>query len=137
MNKTVPTLARGSTINIDVDDFEPKAGIPQRMAPGVIEEISEASGFPSRQARKPVAATSLTSSAKQPEIETPTARAGRRVTKGRSEVINMKISKDVKTRFYAIAEEQGVSLADVFDVALEALDREFSAGGHKIKFGLV
>lgn len=95
------------------DEFKPKAPEAKR-APKVdtraIDAIAEANDFPSRSAGK----------GKAPK-EAPAMRR-RRIT-GRNQQINIKTTAEAIGRLYSIADRKRVTLGQVLEDALEALEK--------------
>jgi hypothetical protein len=73
-----------------------------------IERIARENNFPSRQSPKPVKET----------------RRKRRVYKtGRNQQLNVKATNATIERFYKLADERGVPLGALLDIALDALEK--------------
>lgn len=103
----------------DLDDFAPQ-GQAKPVPAAAIEEIAEASGFPSRKAQgksaKPTAAKAPPSSAPAPA---PLRR--RRRTTGRNQQINIKATEETIAELYRVADELNLPLGAVLEQALQAL----------------
>jgi hypothetical protein len=91
--------------------FAPKPKREKPVASEAIDRIAEENGFPSRQA---------TRAPKQPKHKARTYRTGR------NRQFNMKARSESVDRFYRMADERGVPLGALLDLALDALER---AGG--------
>ncbi len=98
----------------DLSEFQPQPKpAPQRRTERAapredIERLAQASGFTSRQ---PQAAPA------------PVARpAGRRHVTGRNQQINVKATPETIAKFYRLADERGVVLGELLEVALKALE---------------
>lgn len=88
----------------DLSDFLPKTATGPKPSKEDIDKIAEETGFLSR----------------QPQVAKVTR--GRRYTTGRNQQLNIKVTEDTLKRFYAIADELGVPLGEVFDRAVKALE---------------
>ena len=112
----------------DLDDFAPQGGAKPVPA-AAIDEIAEASGFPSRKAAAkaaPAAKKASVPNASRPtpentQIPTNTGRQPRRRTTGRNQQINIKATEETIARLYSIADELDLPLGAVLERALEAL----------------
>lgn len=103
----------------DLDDFAPQPKA-RPVAPDTIDQIAQASGFPSRKAQ---ASTGMFSS--EPaltETAKPAPRLQRRHTTGRNRQINIKATEETIATLYRIADERGVPLGAVLEQALAALE---------------
>ncbi|HLJ45471.1 MAG TPA: hypothetical protein VKU01_05665 [Bryobacteraceae bacterium] len=92
----------------EIPSFEPK---PKRELPvrtDVIEQIADENKFVSRQTPKPL---------KEPR------RKKRVYTTGRHRQFNMKASDATVERFHKLADERDVSLAELLELALDALEK--------------
>lgn len=87
--------------------FEPKPKTTLKANKEKIEELADASGFPSRQ---PVRAAQ----ARRP--------AGRRYKTGRNQQINIKATAQVIERLYKMADTKRVPLGELLEQALDALE---------------
>lgn len=96
----------------DLSDFE--AAPAHRAVPvAAIEEIAEATGFPSRKARtKPV------------DVPVEPVRQVRRYTTGRNRQINIKATSETIDRLYQLADQRGVPLGALLEEALDALEQQ-------------
>jgi hypothetical protein len=91
--------------------FTTKPKKEKPVAEEAIARIAEENNFPSRQAAK---------APKEP-------RRKRRVyTTGRNRQFNIKAKGETVERFYKIADDRRLSLAELFERAVDALDRETS-----------
>jgi len=88
--------------------FSPKPKAARSVPAEQIEQIAEATGFPSRQAAKPVAG------------RTPR----RRFKTGRNQQINIKATPETIERLYTMADARRVPLGELLEQALEALQRQ-------------
>lgn len=86
-------------------DFAPAA--PRAKPPAPPKEAAEEAGFYSREAK--------------PETVEPIPRQQRRHRTGRSAQINIKAKPETITAFYAWADEQGLSIAEAFELAIKKL----------------
>lgn len=97
----------------DLDDFAPEA--PSRpVAAEAIDQLAQASGFPSRKAQ----------SAPSPAP----ARQPRRHTTGRNRQINIKATEETITTLYSIADDMNLPLGAVLEQALAALAEKQKGG---------
>ena len=97
----------------DLDDFAPES--PSRpVAAEAIDQLAQASGFPSRKAQ----AAPSPAPVRQP----------RRHTTGRNRQINIKATEETITALYAIADDMGLPLGAVLEQALAALAEKQRSG---------
>lgn len=96
----------------DLGDFTPKS-TPKPVEPQQIERLAADNGFPSRQ---PVATQAVAAPASAP--------ARRRYVTGRNRQINLKASDETIARFYRLADERQVPLAELFELAVAALEEQ-------------
>lgn len=82
--------------------FAPKPKAARSVPAAQIEQIAEATGFPSRQAAKPV-------------------RRRRRFKTGRNQQINIKATPETIERLYNMADARRVPLGELLEQALDAL----------------
>lgn len=95
----------------DLDDFAPQ-GETRPVAPEAIDQLAQASGFPSRQAQ-----------GKAPSAQgSPAPRRPRRHVTGRNRQINIKATEETIDTLYRIADELGLPLGAVLEQALAALE---------------
>ena len=99
----------------DLDDFAPQ-NTPKPVPTTAIEEIAQASGFPSRKAQRRPADAEVARVAPSP---VPLRR--RRRTTGRNRQINIKATEKTIAELYRIADELDLPLGAVLERALEAL----------------
>ncbi|EQB00411.1 hypothetical protein L288_18195 [Sphingobium quisquiliarum P25] len=93
----------------DLDDFAPE--LPSRpVATEAIDQLAQASGFPSRKAQN----TPSPAPTRQP----------RRHTTGRNRQINIKATEETIAALYSIADDMGLPLGAVLEQALVALDEK-------------
>lgn len=107
----------------DLDDFAPQ-GAPKPVPAAAIDEIAEASGFPSRKAAAPKAPEKAEPAAKKVPPSTKAsspARQPRRRTTGRNRQINIKATEETIETLYRVADEMDLPLGAVLERALEAL----------------
>jgi hypothetical protein len=99
--------------NLDeLPKFEPKPkNAPPMARQEQIEQLAEASGFPSRQPVQRTPASSPRS-------------AGRRYKTGRNQQINIKATSQVIERLYKMADARRVPLGQLLEQALDALERK-------------
>ena len=96
----------------DLDDFAPES--PSRpVAAEAIDQLAQASGFPSRKAQ----------AAPSPAL----VRQPRRHTTGRNRQINIKATEETITKLYSIADDMGLPLGAVLEQALAVLDEKRKA----------
>ena len=96
----------------DLDDFAPES--PSRpVAAEAIDQLAQASGFPSRKAQ----AAPSPAPVRQP----------RRHTTGRNRQINIKATEETIAALYSIADDMGLPLGAVLELALAALDEKRKA----------
>lgn len=98
----------------DLDDFTPQSS-SRPVAPQAIEELAQASGFPSRKAQD------APSPAPSPA---PMARQPRRHVTGRNRQINIKATEETIAALYRIADEMRLPLGAVLEQALAALEAQ-------------
>lgn len=117
----------------DLDDFAPQ-GAPKPVAAAAIEELAQASGFPSRKASPAPSKTAAKLPAKTvaketakapppPPAEPQPARQPRRRKTGRNQQINIKATEETITALYRIADDLDLPLGAVLERALEALEK--------------
>jgi hypothetical protein len=95
----------------DLSDFQPKQTTESHrkpVEPGIIDQLAEDNGFPSRQ---PTVGAPADSERKK----------RRRFTTGRNQQINIKATNETIEKLYAIADEMGLPLGEVLARALELL----------------
>lgn len=100
----------------DLGEFTLKS-TPKPVEPQQIERLAADNGFPSRQSvakQAPALAVSLS------------APARRRYVTGRNRQINLKASDETIARFYRLADERQVPLAELFELAVAALEEQRS-----------
>ena len=102
----------------DLDDFAPDAAA-RPVATDAIDQLAQASGFPSRKAQ--------TAPATREEAPSPPARQPRRHTTGRNRQINIKATEEVISMLYSIADDMNLPLGAVLEQALAALDEKRKA----------
>lgn len=111
----------------DLDDFATDPA-SRPVATEAIDQLAEASGFPSRKAQ----AAPVAREGKEPPTA-PLARQPRRHTTGRNRQINIKATEEVIATLYAIADDMRLPLGAVLEQALAALNekrRVFGEEGH-------
>ncbi len=89
--------------------FEPKSKSTPTVDKERLEELADASGFPSRQ---------------PPRAAPPRRPRGRRYKTGRNQQINIKATSAVIERLYKLADERHVPLGELLEQALDALQRK-------------
>ena len=104
----------------DLDDFAAQSSC-RPVAAEEIDQLAQASGFPSRKAQ-----------AKSPAMEgapspAPT-RQPRRHTTGRNRQINIKATEETITTLYSIADDMNLPLGAVLEQALAALAEKQKGG---------
>jgi hypothetical protein len=100
----------------DLDDFAPQSGA-RPVTPQAIDELAQASGFPSRKAQD--APSPAQSPAPSPA---PLSRQPRRHVTGRNRQINIKATEETIATLYRIADDMGLPLGAVLEQALAALE---------------
>jgi hypothetical protein len=93
----------------NMPSFERKARPVRPADAEAIDVIAEESGFVSRQPPKP---------AKAPK------RKPRLHRTGRNENFTLKVTKETRERYHRIADERGVLLARLLELALDALEKQ-------------
>jgi len=103
----------------DLDDFAPQ-GKSRPVPAAAIEEIAQASGFPSR---KPQSNSGNPGAAEAAEEAPSPARPlrRRRRTTGRNQQINIKATEETIAELYRVADELDLPLGAVLEQALQAL----------------
>lgn len=95
---------------MEMPAFEAKPKTQKPVEQEKIDKLSQDAGFPSRQ---PARAT-----------QTPAAKRKRRTyTTGRNQQINFKATAETIERFYKMADQRGVPLCELFEDALDALEK--------------
>jgi hypothetical protein len=94
----------------DVPVFTPKPKPEKPVAPEALAEIAEQNNFTSRQPLKPVKKVER----RKPRIH----RTGRNVQ------FNAKATPETIAKFYRLADEKKVTLGELFEMAVDALERE-------------
>lgn len=97
----------------DLDDFAPQPK-PRPVMPDAIDQLAQASGFPSRKAQNEAPSNLAQAS--------PAIRQQRRHTTGRNRQINIKATEDTIATLYRIADERGLPLGAILEQALAALE---------------
>lgn len=100
----------------DLDDFSAQ-GETRLIAPEAIDQLAQASGFPSRKAQG-------TSAPALPTPDPSPARQPRRHVTGRNRQINIKATEKTIDRLYHIADEHGLPLGAILEMALTALEAQ-------------
>ncbi|WP_066762822.1 hypothetical protein [Sphingobium sp. CCH11-B1] len=100
----------------DLDDFAPQ-GKSKPVPAAAIDEIAQASDFPSRKAQRKAAGTDTAETAPSPSR--PLRR--RRRTTGRNQQINIKATEETIAELYRVADELDLPLGAVLEQALQAL----------------
>jgi hypothetical protein len=107
----------------DLDDFAAQgAPKPKPVAAAAIEELAQASGFPSRKAARQAETTAAPAPVPAP-VASPPVRTQRRRTTGRNRQINIKATEETITALYRIADELDLPLGAVLERALAALEQ--------------
>ena len=106
--------------DLDVSGFAPKAAPEPKVSVEQVRAVSEASRFPSREAKPaPVSAPLPAAERRQP----------RRHKTGRTAQLNVRVKPAISDGFYATADEQGWLVGETVERAFEALRRELEAKG--------
>ena len=112
------TLAERASIfdeEIDISGFSPrKSNESLNPDKAALRAVAEARGFASR----------------EPESVTPDPEPllQRRYRTGRNRQLNLKVTDTALRRFYAIADEEGIVLGELFEYAVEALSQALKRG---------
>lgn len=93
-------------------DFQPKIAPLPKPSKEDIDKIAQETGFVSR----------------QPQASKVTG-APRRYKTGRNQQLNLKVTDDTQKRFYAIADNLGLPLGEVFQRAVKALEDTIKISG--------
>jgi hypothetical protein len=101
---------------LDVGAFKPETALAPKPDYEKLKAISEASNFPSRQA-KPLQASA------------PTRREPRRHRTGRTAQFNVRTTPQTVDEFYHLADRKGWLVGETLEHALAALKREMGEGG--------
>jgi hypothetical protein len=107
----------------DLDDFAPQgAPKPKPVPAAAIEELAQASGFPSRKATRQAEPAPMDAPAPAPAPTAPPApRTQRRRTTGRNRQINIKATEETIVELYRVADALDLPLGAVLERALAAL----------------
>ena len=97
----------------DLSEFQPRPAPARRAGRDLpnegLDQLAQASGFPSRQ---------------PPKNPAPAPRpSARRHTTGRNQQINVKATPETIARFYRLADERKVVLGELLELALDALEQ--------------
>lgn len=120
----------------DLGDFaaKPKAQA-KPVEPAQIERLASEHGFPSRQgaAAAPAAPKAgpiaeAKAAARAPAAANTPAKTVRRYTTGRNRQLNLKASEETIERFYRLADAHKVPLAELFELAVDALEAAGKGG---------
>ena len=111
----------------DLGDFAAKPKTQAKpVEPAQIERLASEHGFPSRQSAPAPAAPKTRPAAATPAARAPVAakptQAVRRYTTGRNRQLNLKASAETIERFYRLADAHQVPLAELFELAVDALE---------------
>jgi hypothetical protein len=112
MSERTSIFATSSGVS-DVSDFTPKARPVDRPSPDDIDKATVGSRFKSREA--PTEPTVNSENTKRLPMVYRT---------GRNVVFSAKTTKEMVSRFYALAETNGWKAGETFERAVEALERE-------------
>lgn len=116
--------------DFDLSAFTPRPPKSQPKADKeVIRAVAEAKGFPSRE---PAVAKPTAKTASKPETE---PLLQRRYRTGRNRQLNLKVTDEALRKFYAIADEQGIVLGQLFEQAVNALEAEIARNASKGRGG--
>ena len=113
MNKRASIFDDAAELDVDVGAFKPEIAAPLEPDRETLKAISEASNFPSRQA-KPVQAS------------TSTKREPRRHRTGRTAQFNVRTTPQTVDEFYRLADQKGWLVGETLERALAALQREIA-----------
>jgi hypothetical protein len=118
--------------DFDLSAFAPRPPKSQPKADKeAIRAVAEAKGFPSRE---PSPAKPATKSTPAPKAE-PEPLLQRRYRTGRNRQLNLKVTDEALRKFYAIADEQGIVLGQLFEQAVNALEAEIARTASKGRGG--
>ena len=92
----------------DVPEFSTKPKKETPVAEEAIARIAEENNFPSRQATK---------------VDKESRRTPRRYRTGRNKQLNIKSTEETSRRLSRIADERGLPLGKILELALDALER--------------
>jgi hypothetical protein len=119
----------------DLGDFAAKPKTQAKpVEPAQIERLASEHGFPSRQvATTPAApkarpAPEAKAAPRAPAAANKPAKAVRRYTTGRNRQLNLKASEETIERFYRLADAHQVPLAELFELAVDALETAGKGG---------
>jgi hypothetical protein len=126
---------RASIFDIDNDDgpdlssFAPRAQGNTVIDRAAIEEVASAKGFTSREPARAVKEGQPTLPPK-PSSNAPESNLGSRVPRrfmtGRNRQLNLKVTDDALTRFYALADKNHWVLGEAFEMAVASLELQVS-----------
>jgi hypothetical protein len=102
----------------DLSRFTPVADPPTAPPLEQVRGVSSAAGFPNRDAVRPI----------PPAPANPPAAERYYYRTGRDTQFNTKVRPDVKAAYVSIANEDGIPIGRVLELALEALQRERGKG---------
>jgi hypothetical protein len=105
----------------NLDDFAP-APAKQKANRAVIDQVAEEHGFPSRQPAKQTNAEIA-----QPAPAPAPPRQQRRRRTGRNAQINIKATPEAIDDLYRLADKEGKTLSEIFELALAAFERELKS----------
>lgn len=106
------TGGRAGVFDEDLSDFAPKPADTAGIRPEEVRAIAESSAFRSR----------------EPQPAPTTRREPRRYRTGRNVQLNLKVRREAADAFYALADQTDMVLGEVFERAVEALQRELLKG---------
>lgn len=126
------TNNRAAIFDDDLSDFAPKAPAPEAASPEAVRQVAERGAFRSREPKPalptPASATPIATPAPAPVSTAPPRREMRRYRTGRNVQLNLKVRQEAADAFYALADDAGLVLGEVFERAVEALRREIAKG---------
>lgn len=120
MSSTRASVFDEANDDLDLSGFAPTAKPEPKVPVEKVREVSEASRFPSREA-KPVPAP-------VPQAATE-RRQPRRHKTGRTAQLNVRVKPAISDGFYQLADAQGWLVGETVERAYEALRRELAAKG--------
>ena len=103
----------------DLNDLAATSAPKPRVDRSVIDQVAEANGFQSRQPVKQPESVQ----ASRPDVA-PQARKQRRFTTGRNQQINIKATAETIERMGRMADDRGVPLGRLLELALDALEKD-------------
>lgn len=108
----------------DLGDFAPApATAKPKPDPAVLNQVAEAHGFPSRQPTKAAVDPAPASPATPAQEEMPRLRKA----SGRTHQVNIKTTFEAKKRLIELSAENRMTMGEVLELAIEALEKSWKA----------